>query len=140
MPTLMNLVNLFFNPKGKVSRLPYLIACALLYAGVLIFQSTIIKFILIGWTAHYVFFCLMSKRLRDIGLSPLWSLLIFLPVIYGALVSFIISIGFMMSFPFFGSDYALPVLMVYSIVLNICIVILGFIPKRDNKPDMMVTA
>lgn len=105
----MNIAAILFSPNGTVSGRPYWIACALLILAELAIMLSSYAVILRGdslqslmmgsmfsvllWLLIYPYFCVYGKRLRDVGASAWFFLLILL--VY-AIVSWIAQMLIMM--------------------------------------------
>lgn len=91
----------FYSPKGRMGRIDWLICSILTFLiafGSLIFVVTYKKLygpmplgvsllmIVIGLAMIWANFCLSSRRLHDIGRSAWWYMLLFVPLIGGAVL------------------------------------------------------
>lgn len=80
-------VELFFSSTGRVARMPFLIAAAVLFALLTLYQAVAGPTLtwLTGWFVYPVLLfcgsCVLSKRLHDRGRSGWWALVILMAVI-----------------------------------------------------------
>lgn len=86
----VNWLSFFFSPKGRMSRLAYVAAFAVILFLCALMFSVFGVVPVVNWTFVIVFFyfatCLASKRLHDFGQSGWWASMPFLVVyVYGVL-------------------------------------------------------
>ena len=101
----VNWLSFFFSPKGRMSRLAYIAAFAVvLFICVLLFSVFGIVPVL-NWTFILVFFyfatCLASKRLHDFGQSGWWASMPFFAVYAFGVLEFCL---YFISLGFFGPE------------------------------------
>ncbi len=78
---------LFFSAKGRVRQLHFVIAAALLFVGLCLYESAVkgpLQFAT-GWVVYPALFymgaCVLSKRLHDRGRSGWWAAVILLAIV-----------------------------------------------------------
>lgn len=78
---------LFLSARGRISRTPFWIGVAVLFAGLALYEALVgpvvhwITDILVYPPAIYVGACVLSKRLHDRGRSGWWAALVLLAVV-----------------------------------------------------------
>jgi uncharacterized membrane protein YhaH (DUF805 family) len=86
MPRQIDWIQLFFSSAGRLPRTPFLIASAVLFALLAVYDgaANAVLHWITGWVVYPVLIfsaaCVLSKRLHDRGRSGWWSALVLLAV------------------------------------------------------------